>query len=916
MRYRLRATVDDRSGTVTGTIEIRLRQTGSDTARWIALSLGRAILRDPRFDGERAAYAPSADASEPVRLTLPRPLFPGDSVVFTAAWEARVSPSAFQTGRRRRVELVDWYPRVIDMASATTVPDPAFGTVLLRLDVAEDQVVGGTGVPLCGDPGWHAAAAFPSTRITLQRGWYGNPRDPEAGRQGCEGAAAGRKVLTWYAENVMELALAMSPTFRYEEGDFLERPVHVLYEQGEERLWGAGLAARRTEAGMAWILELGGPYPWPELTVVHTDGSDQARPMLLLAGVPTQAGILTLLGMLATQQIMSGGARMFTLGTAGYQTAWFFETLGRHGDYERLEREILDWDLDGLARLDEPLGAASGASPCGTTYCRRTEFMSYQLRHWAGGDAPMRRLYRTLYDRFQLKPTAPGAFQEIASELIRPRPDPLYDQLPRGGTLYDDAIASARRERMDGNWRTTIVVERRAKGLFPQTLWIIADGDTAVARAAALTPRETLTVVSRTRPRRAILDPLARSHDWNMLNNQRTFGFGWLHVVPNQRTDTYLDTFFSRHTARDRLTVGWAPVAWYNDAGGWTLGTRVREDYLGRFELNEALVSRSTGWGVRNGHTAMGGRVRIENPVALRATGWSQELAGAWEEGRATARIGVTRRYGSSIRDRTERTVGLSLGWLGVTDSAYLDPRSWEDAGTLELTLATVVAESARTWPVRVGATLAGGYSYANAGNPAAGGVYGRLTLDGSVRSVTRSRLGVGLRVFAGATLPSDPVPRQRRIPLAGADPYQRFASPFLRSRGSILASSGFHYHAPGGAGLRGFDDRLSAPRALGATVELEYTLSRRPRGGLFYRIALAGFADGALADGDLAAADRLTTAADAGLGLRLDHRLGRTSFQTRLDLPLWISRPALAQDDGPRRPVGFRWTFSFVPAF
>jgi hypothetical protein len=899
-----------------GTIEIRLRQTGPDTARWITLSLGRAILRDPRFDGEPPPYEPSEVSAQDIRMILPRPLPPGDSVVFTAAWESRLSSRASGTANSRRVDLVDWYPRVIDMESATTVPDPAFGTVLLRLDVAEDQIVGGTGVPLCGDPGWRAAAAFPSTRVTLQRDWYGNPRDPEAGRRDCDGAAAGRKVLTWYAEDVMELALAMSPTFAYEEGDFLERPVHVLYERGEERLWGAGLAARRTEAGMAWILELGGRYPWPELTVVHGDGPDQARPMLLFSGAPSQAGILTLLGLLATEQVISGGARMFTLGTAGYQTAWFFEALGRRGDYARLEREILDWDLDGLARLDEPLDDASSASPCSTTYCRRTEFMSYQLRRWAGGDEPMRRLYRTLYDRFQLKPTVPGAFQEIAGELIRPRPDPLYAQLPRGGTLYDDAIASARRERIDRGWRTTVVVERRATGLFPQTLWIVADSDTVVTRAAALTPRETLTVVSRTRPRRAVLDPLAESHDWNMLNNQRTFGLNWLHVVPNQRTDTYLDTFFSRHTTRDRLTVGWAPVAWYNDAGGWTLGSRVREDYLGRFELNEAWVSRSTGWGVRNGHTALGGRVRINNPVALRATGWSQELGVAWEEGRAAARIGVARRFRKGLRDRTERSLGLSLGWLSVTDSAYLDPRAWQDAGTLELTLDGTIARSGQVWPARVGASLTGGYSYANAGNPGAGGVYGRITLEGSVRSAGSSRLGAGLRVFAGATVASDAIPRQRRIPLAGADPYQRFASPFLRSRGSILAGRGFHYHAPGGAGLRGFDDRLSAPQALGATIELEYALSRRPPGGLLYRISLASFADGALANGDLIAGDRLTTAADAGIGLRLDHKLGRTPFQTRLDLPLWVSRASLAQDNGPRRPVGFRWAFSFVPAF
>lgn len=920
VRYRLRAAVDDRSRRVTGTVEIRYRQTGPDTARWITISLGRSVLHDLRLDG-----APSAlDASEDQagrRLALPHPLLPGDSVVLTAAWESSLPiPRTPAASAGRRLELIDWYPRVIDVASGTTVPDPAFGTVLLRLDVAEDQVVAGTGVPLCGDPGWHGAAAFPATRVTLQRDWYRDPRDPQARHPVCAEAPANRKQVMWYAEDVMEMALAMSPSFKYEEGDFLERPVHTLYEQGEERVWGAGLATRRTEAGLAWILELGGRYPWPQLTVVQGDERPgRARPMLLLAEAPTQAAILTLLGLIATQQVISGGARVFTLGTAAYQTAWFFETLGRRGGYARIEREILDWDLDGLARRDEPLGVTTGASPCITTYCRRTEFMSYQLRHWAGSDETMRRLYRALYTRFQLRPTVPGAFQAVAGELIQPRPDSLYTQLPRGGTLYDDAIASARREPSDSGWRTTVVIQRRAAGLFPQTLWIIADSDTAVARATALTPRETLAVVTRTRPRRAVLDPLAESHDWNMLNNQHAFGFspGWLLMAPHRHLDTYLDTYFARHTARDRLTVGLAPTAWFNDLGGWTFGARLREDYLGRFELNDAWISLGTGWGARNGRAAVGGRVTLRNPVALRATGWSQELGAAWEEGRVAARIGVARRFRNGVGDRTDRSLGLSLAWLGVTDAAYLDSRSWDDAGTLELTLTGTVARSEGTWPVRVGAAVAGGYGYPNESSSAAEGAYGRLTLEGSVRSASSSRLSVGVRMYAGATVSGDSTPRQRRIPLAGADPYQRFGSPFLRSRGSLLAGNDFHYHAPGGAGLRGFAPWLGAPQAVGASVEMEYALSRRAPGGLLYRIAIAGFADGALGNGDLEeGGGSLASAADAGIGLRLDHRLGRTPFQTRLDLPLWVSRPALAQDDGPSRPLGFRWTFSFVPAF
>ncbi|HET9726206.1 MAG TPA: hypothetical protein VFP28_04760, partial [Gemmatimonadales bacterium] len=614
VHYRLRTRVDDSAGLVTGRGEVAYRHLGPDTLRSLLLSLVSRVVRlapsdsgftaegvqrisQVRINGMPAALVwPEANESTSVRVELAEPLLAGDSVLLTFDWETRApSPRSNGMPSGRRLDLLAWYPRLLDETSRTSVPIPALATVLLAVDLPADQVVAGTGVPLCGNPGWARAAATPRTLVTLQRDWYRRPRDPEAAAVSCEGASPGRNRVTWYAEDVSGIALSMSPTFRYEEGDFLDRPVHVLYETGEERAWGAGLASRRTETALAWVLELTGPYPWPHITVVQGLGSDgQAAAMLLLPEASSQAAILNLLGLMITHELLPGGAPLFAVGAAAFQTAWFFEVLGRRGEYTQLERSILDWDLDGLARVDEPLRVAGSTSPCSSTYCRRTELTFYQLRWWAGGDAAMRDLFRALYQRFVLRATIPGSFQRLARERILPNPDPLYEQLPRGGTLYDDAIAKAWRARIEnGHWRTTVVVERRAAGRFPQTIWVVARGDTGVARAAALTPSETLSVVTRTPPARVLLDPLAQSHDWNMLNNQHAFGFRprWLVLTPNRPTQTYLDTYFTRQVARDRATLGWSPTAWYNDAGGWTFGGRLREDYLGRFEQNEAWAS-------------------------------------------------------------------------------------------------------------------------------------------------------------------------------------------------------------------------------------------------------------------------------------------------------------------------------------
>jgi hypothetical protein len=100
--------------------------------------------------------------------------------------------------------------------------------------------------------------------------------------------------------------------------------------------------------------------------------------------------------------------------------------------------------------------------------------------------------------------------------------------------------------------------------------------------------------------------------------------------------------------------------------------------------------------------------------------------------------------------------------------------------------------------------------------------------------------------------------------------------------------------------------------------LELERTVLARPMAKLFQRIALAAFTDLARGIGGAAqplTGDRLRFLADAGIGLRAEHRIGDTDFMTRLDVPLYLSRPELAQDRAPGDDeLEFRWTFSFEP--
>ena len=148
----------------------------------------------------------------------------------------------------------------------------------------------------------------------------------------------------------------------------------------------------------------------------------------------------------------------------------------------------------------------------------------------------------------------------------------------------------------------------------------------------------------------------------------------------------YLDTYFTRRSLRNAKTLGVAPTVWYNDAGGWTFGLRGRTDYLDRFDLNEAWLAVSSGWGTDSGRVNPDLRLVLRNPVRLRATGVTQRLGLRWGEGRAGADLAVEKTFRHSLADRVERAAGLSLAWVTVTAPVYVDTTQYDDAGTVELT--------------------------------------------------------------------------------------------------------------------------------------------------------------------------------------------------------------------------------------
>jgi hypothetical protein len=964
--YEITAHLDEPSGVLAGGERIRYRNASPDTLTSFALHLylnafrpgsrwadadsveGRRRfndlkdpdfafnhVRDVRIMGQPVTPVyPFAPDSTVVRFALPRPLAPGESMTAEMSWDARPSTTPRRQGRAgRRFDFAQWYPKVVVYDRYGWEEHPLypggefygeFARFTVDLDVPADQVVGSTGVPVCGDPGWERANRAPDHPVEYQRDYYG-ASTPSA--DACAGAAPGRKRIRWYAERVHHFAMSLNPAYRYEGGHFGEVAVHVLYQPGDDTTWGGGIAVKRTETALAWLDRLYGPFGWPQITNVHRiEGGGTEFPMMIHNGSADQGLIVHELGHNYTMGLLANNEwreGWLDEGFTSFQTSWFWETMGKPS-YPETEAEVLQLDLDDYS---EPPSLPGEDYRDFTSYniaiYTRGELFFHQLRAIVG-DETMHRILQTFYERWKYHHVDEAALRAVAEEVSHRDLSTFFSQWLHTTELYDYAVGRVRTARRGDGWVTRIEVVRKAPGRFPQDVAVLAAGDTAVARTDGLAEREWVEIPTRTKPRTVLLDPLVRSHDWNMLNNRKPIGFSLSRaLLPVPGTDVYFHRYFSTRVRRDRLTLGLQPVAWYNDAGGVTLGIRSRDDYLGRFEQNVGLITASTGWGVDDDVRDVDFWFRARNPVMLRAPNTSQTLDAYNVEGRFGATAVVERTRRDHLSFGPERTAAVALQWVQPDDFRYLDRGYYDDAGTLELALSGGLTTRSGRWDLGVRSTLGGGLAYhrnglAASGRPDLDPFYGRVTVEGTARRPLGRGWTLGARVYGGWAGGDGLPAKQRQIYAQGADPLQRLANPFLRSRGSLLEGSDVHYQLPGGGGLRGIDPRVSTRGLVALNAELERALVTRPKARLFSRVALAAFTDvgqGFQGEDDAPASGRIHFLGDAGIGIRAEHRIGDTRFVTRFDVPLWVNRPELAQDrSAGDDEFAFRWVFSFEP--
>ena len=984
--YRVTATLDEERGLVHGIADLTYVNQSPDTLRELyvhqhlnafrpASAWSRADeregrvrfqrLADPDYAYERFTSTPTIDGvavaprypgapdSTVVVFTLPRPLAPADSIRVHFEWDARPSTLPRRQGRRgRRFDFAQWYPRVAVYDRGGWQANPLvpagefygeFGAYDVTLVLPQDQVIGATGVPVEGDPGWQGALRHGSVhRMADAYGAVGAGPDATV--------PSGFKRVRFVARDVHHFAWSISPDYRYEGGVYL-RPsnaprarfptwdsvaIHVLYQPGDEQTWGSGIVVGRTIAALRWLESIYGLYGYPQMTVLHRiEGGGTEFPMMQMNGSPSQGlnlhegGHVFTHGILANDEWRSG---WLDEGLTSYQTAWATRSTPQ-------DRPLLDSipamprpdgyrgravrpDIMQAARMDQQRQVFTGrAEPLGTRADEFNEFGIYNAAVYTRaeimfgalrevlGDGAFRAFLRDYYARWAFKHVDERAIRASAERVSGADLGWFFDQWVHEVGNVDYALADVNVTRAaSGAWLTRVRAERRGEYLHPMPVGVrTEDGWTTIRLDTGGIQRTTLSTA--TRPLEVRLDPYQTTYDWDRRNDVLAGPF-----ATAGRRQVVFDWPFLEQAADDRQLIAWRPWLMHSDAGGYAVGARLRSNYQGWIDRSEIGFATSLGIAGGTRGTSEPGAWRnlwfsLENPTLWRDAPIVGLRLAAWHVDDAV-RFDIGRTWDASrflVGPRRTRSLGFTT--LATNGLDYLPADQWDDATFHELSFAES-RRAARVDSATGRLSVAGGW----AGGPRFGpgpdpGYYARVDFEGKLRRpFADGNTALSLRVFGGHVTGN--APRQRQFRLSSQDPVSTFSNHFLRPEGGPLEDMDGHYVQLGGGGLRGFGAEIPARSIAAANVEVGRVLFAQGADPRALRLWFNLFADAAAAD---LTGDNRKLVADAGVGLALRGMLFDQPIRIRLDAPLLMSDRVITFGSGEIwRTPDVRWTLSF----
>lgn len=813
---------------------------------------------------------------------LPVKLQPGDSLTINISWDHVVGTMFERSGREKnQYNMAHWYPRtaVFDQSGWNKDPFHAegefygdFGNFRVKLDLPGNYIVGASGVVVEGDPGWNSVKVDTSADLNSFLEEY-DKREVKTSEV--------RRTVTFLAENVHDFAWSASTDFMYENGNWEDVEIHILYNRKNASKWFRDVL-KRTSRVMEWLSTNFGRYPYPQVTTLdRLRGGGMEYPMLVMNGSESESlisheiGHIWYYGILANNEVFDA---WLDEGFTSFQEDWYMMEYHKNGIAHQNPKNFVEkirpklrledsnyWGVRWfqLSGFDEPIKRKSHYFKNSYSYrsnaYNKPAAMLKELRLMMGDSLFLQAMHE-YYSRWHLKHTNEDRFTSTISEVSGMDLDWFFDAWLHDTRVLDYALRDwEKSENSDGSWNLKIDIGMPGNRYYPVPIGIdFRDGTQEIVKYEDFLWQfdNQFEVPVDKEPVKVVLDPEARTMDIDFRNNYKTF-------MPHE---FYFDWPGTGYAPRDRYVLKWHPELAYHDVDGFIPGLRLSRDY---YTVNNTGLYLGYGTESGNIHAGFSGWFR---PIYLmRGTQWNYSLY---------AISGVS--GGEISFDYQFQNNSINLVDPEFTTGAYYT-NAFEDTlnNLYDPGLVTVLYEKVNF------SSLFGQTSLEFAAAPLGLSDWGfaRFTLEqtysrsfGNVKIRGRSILGkMWYDTNAG-------LPGQEMYTVEGAGSGTLFAKHYLRDESSMYGwKAGRNaYHLAGDANLRGFTgDGYSGAHQV-ATANLETYIDKKLFG---VDVEVAGFLDGGLIWNNTFTGDLLV---DAGFGIRARKTMLSKDFYLRVDFP-WL---------------------------
>ena len=476
-----------------------------------------------------APLFPGAPDSTVMAIPLASPLHPNQSISITIDWEARLSTLARRQGRRgSHYDFAQWYPRIAAYDKGGWQVQPLlpqgefygeFATYDVTLEVPQHYVVGATGVPMSGDPGWDAANINPNQKPVYKRDVYG--AKPVESLGFFKRVMPKHKRMRWRAEDVHHFAWTTNPEYKYEGGTVGNTAIHVLFLPSDTN-W-AGAAVQRTAKAIQFMESVFGPYVWPQITNVHRveGGGGTEFPMMIMDASSNEGLIVHEIahqwahGILANNEWREG---WLDEGMASFLGNLYAENAGARINWPAMTQAIARADTSAAIK---PINTASADFSDMGTYSAMTytkPSLVFRMLMNLVGEQAFRTGMKRYYEENKLEHVDEEDFKNAMEAAAKTDLDWFFQQWLHTNQTLDYAVAGATStQQANGSWQTRVDITRRGDAWMPVELKV---GD-VVRKLDSREATFSVTVDTPAKPAEVVLDPNVILIDLDRSNNAK-----------------------------------------------------------------------------------------------------------------------------------------------------------------------------------------------------------------------------------------------------------------------------------------------------------------------------------------------------------------------------------------------------------